>query len=241
MAVQKIEELENLLSIMENNKNYDSAQLQLIQQFRTFVESNEGLVDNDIDIHAKGLRKHEADTKFYKAMLLNVIHELTATQKALFDALCRYMSQDNIVVASFSTVSQIISIQKSQYFNILSQLEQLGYICKIPNKELSLDQKAGTAIMVNPLFATKSHDTTQITKFFMTHANQIAVAKLKQRLNDIEVELNQTNTGSALVKNHKIRYNKIGNTIKKTSAATMSKTDVSINPNNIIANNQQSV
>ena len=240
MALQKIEELENFLSLMEKDVNFDAFQLQLIQQFRTFVETNEDLVANDIEIHAKGLRKHEADTEFYKTMLIDSIHELNDKQKIFFDVLCRYMSQDNIVVISFSTVSQIISIQRRQYFNIISQLEQLGYICKLPNKELLLNKNDGTVIMVNPLFATKSHDTTQITNYFMKHANHIAIAKLKQRLNNIKVEFDQVNVGSALVKNHKLRYNKIGITTKKTSAA-ISKSDVSNNSNNIIAQNTQNV
>ena len=240
MALQKIGELENFLAIMENDTNYDASQLQLIQQFRTFVESNEHLVSNDIDIHAKGLRKHESDTEFYKTMLVDLIYELTDKQRVFFDVLCRYMSQDNIVVVSFSTVSEIISIQRSQYFNIISQLEQLGYICRIPNEELLLNKNDGTVIMINPLFATKSHDTTQITNYFMHHASAIAIARLKQRLNTIKVEVNQVNVGSALVRNHKLRYNVIG-TIEKTSVVVKNEADVSIKSNNIIANNRKSV
>lgn len=240
MALQKIGELENFLAIMENDTNFDASQLQLIQQFRTFVESNEHLVSNDIDIHAKGLRQHEADTEFYKSMLLDITSELSPSQAKLFDTLCRYMSQDNIVVVKFSDIEPLVGFSRRWYFIFLSQLEQLGYICRIPNEELLLNKNDGTVIMVNPLFATKSHDTTQIKQYFMQHVSAIAMTKLKQRLNTIKVEVNQVNVGSALVRNHKLRYNVIG-TIEKTSVVVKNEADVSIKSNNIIANNRQSV
>lgn len=228
--VNRVTELENLLHIMENSKHWDANQLQLIQQFRTMIETNEANANIDIRIHSQGLRQNEAETTFFKFNRLDVKHELSDFEFHVLCVLCEYMSQDNIIVTTRQHLLTILSLKRTHTLSsAIKRLIELGYICKVPSEILLLGKNDGLVLMVNPLIASKSRDTTELENNFIEFSSALQLKKVFSRINNIHVDLSQINVGTALKKCHKLRYNQITAVNKKVPVAKKQTDTSSIN------------
>lgn len=226
MAVQTPDELLNLLHLMENSRHYNAFQLQLIQSFQDFVISNSFLVKQDIDVHSKGLRQHESDTKFFKQNLDYIKFELTPKQAQFLDMLCMLMSQDNILVIKFHTAREIFGYKKHTYLQLLKDLEVKGYITRVPFDMLNINQNMGLGIMINPDIACKGKDSTQVRKLYRQLVNPEYEKGFQARHRDIKITVKQADIGSKHMTNHKIRYNSVVDIdIKKSSEDDGTSTD----------------